>query len=75
MQDGSVSEDTQQTNSHYFNNFPSCYIITLSSHIIIFSCCCSLLLCQRGKFQGHPGGESIMTGLLSAEEEAGAESQ
>lgn len=41
--------------------------------IIIFCCCC--LCCFAGKFPAHPGGEGIMTGLLSGEEEVRAESQ
>lgn len=43
----------------------------LLSFVVVVVVCAAL----PGKFQAHPGGEGIMTGLLSSEEEVRAESQ
>ena len=48
-----------------FYNFP---LTALECHHVLLSIVVVYAVLQ-GKFQGHPGGKGIMTGLLSGEEE------
>lgn len=47
----------------------------LEHHCVLLSFVVVVYAVLQGKFQAHPGGEGIMTGLLSGEEEVRAESQ
>lgn len=47
----------------------------LGRHRVLLSFVVVVYAVLQGKFPAHPGGEGIMTGLLSGEEEVRAESQ
>lgn len=62
----------KKTSSSSFYNF---LLEKLEHQRVLLSFVVVVYAALQGKFPAHPGGEGIMTGLLSGEEEVRAESQ
>lgn len=62
----------KKLNSSSFYNF---LLEKLERHCVLLSFVFVVYAVLHGKFPAHPGGEGIMTGLLSSEEEVRAESK
>lgn len=62
----------KKQNSSSFYNF---LLEKLERHCVLLSFVFVVYAVLHGKFPAHPGGEGIMTGLLSSEEEVRAESK
>lgn len=69
---GSLRGDAEKTSSSSFYNF---LLEKLEHQRVLLSFVVVVYAALQGKFPAHPGGEGIMTGLLSGEEEVRAESQ